>query len=144
MTMTGPPGWMKDIERCAMCGKCRSVCPVFEETGDETLVARGRIRLARALLEGEEPSGRLAYALKSCIRCMKCQDQCPSGVAYREIISGARREMASRAGVSLPIRFALRSVVTRPRLFRAGLTLAGASAISHGLAGSTSTAASPA
>ncbi|HOX36939.1 MAG TPA: (Fe-S)-binding protein [Candidatus Brocadiia bacterium] len=122
--MTDAPKWRSDIERCAMCGKCRSVCPVFQETGDEALVARGRIRLARALAEDEEASGRLAYALKSCIRCMKCQDQCPSGVAYREIISGARREMAEKRGVALPVRIALRHIVTRPRVFRAGLMTA--------------------
>jgi len=39
----------KEIAKCAKCGKCRSVCPVFLETGDETRVARGRISLAEAI-----------------------------------------------------------------------------------------------
>jgi len=45
----------KEIAKCSKCGKCRSVCPVFIETGNEGMVARGRIALAEALLEGEIP-----------------------------------------------------------------------------------------
>ena len=41
-----------EMDRCAKCGQCRSVCPVFIETGDEAGVARGRISLAEALLDG--------------------------------------------------------------------------------------------
>ncbi len=48
-----------EMDRCAKCGQCRSVCPVFIETGDEAGVARGRISLAEALLDG-----RIGYSAR--------------------------------------------------------------------------------
>ncbi|MEK7310164.1 MAG: (Fe-S)-binding protein [Planctomycetota bacterium] len=38
----------KELDRCAKCGQCRSVCPVFLALKDETLVARGRMAIIQA------------------------------------------------------------------------------------------------
>ncbi|HLD36691.1 MAG TPA: (Fe-S)-binding protein [Planctomycetota bacterium] len=38
----------KELDRCAKCGQCRSVCPVFLALKDETLVARGRLAIIQA------------------------------------------------------------------------------------------------
>ena len=35
------------------CGKCRSVCPVFKEMGNELYVARGKNKLAEKLVSGD-------------------------------------------------------------------------------------------
>jgi len=76
----------KDLDRCLLCGKCRSVCPVFEEVGLEMVSPRGRVALAGALANGNLP---LTQALKNeitnCLRCMACSEICPSQVRPDEV-----------------------------------------------------------
>ena len=33
--------WKTEVDKCSKCGKCHTVCPVFLETGDESMVSRG-------------------------------------------------------------------------------------------------------
>ena len=40
-------------ESCRSCGTCRSVCPIFAEVVREDSVARGKVALIRAVLDGE-------------------------------------------------------------------------------------------
>ena len=35
---------------CTQCGYCRSVCPIFEDLGWDSSVARGRVILAYGML----------------------------------------------------------------------------------------------
>lgn len=77
------------IDRCAKCGKCRMICPVFRETLDEKLVARARITLAESFLAGElRLDDELAELWKSCVKCARCGSICPSDVHGDEIAMG--------------------------------------------------------
>jgi ferredoxin len=51
----------KDRERCALCGRCEGVCPVF------------------AVKKGEEP-------MITCVRCGECMDVCPNGALNYKIV----------------------------------------------------------
>ncbi|MFX0204730.1 MAG: (Fe-S)-binding protein [Candidatus Hodarchaeota archaeon] len=74
------------IYRCVRCGVCRAkytenvrrVCPSREFTGGfEQHFARGRIAIARGLLEGEiDYSPELAESIGSCTTCGNCTQQC--------------------------------------------------------------------
>ncbi len=48
---------LKDLEeqirQCVKCGACQAHCPVFGEQKRESVVARGKVALAHALLEQE-------------------------------------------------------------------------------------------
>ncbi|RLA92464.1 MAG: Fe-S oxidoreductase [Deltaproteobacteria bacterium] len=78
--------YKEDIYKCAQCGVCRAkytkevryVCPVREHTGGfEHYFARGRILIARGILEGElNYSKRLAEAIYTCTMCGNCTQQC--------------------------------------------------------------------
>ncbi len=46
----------KEMMTCTMCGFCKSVCPVFEDVGWDTGVARGRVILAYGLMQKEIPA----------------------------------------------------------------------------------------
>ena len=37
--------WKEEVLKCIKCGSCLSVCPIYLETGQETLVARGKLAL---------------------------------------------------------------------------------------------------
>jgi glycolate oxidase iron-sulfur subunit len=114
-----------EMDRCAKCGQCRSVCPVFIETGDEAGVARGRISLAEALLDGRIGyTERLQDAFTMCLDCLRCDADCPSGVAHEVILQALRQGMARDIGAPWLARFALRHLLPRPRLFEIALRAA--------------------
>jgi glycolate oxidase iron-sulfur subunit len=113
------------MERCAKCGQCRSVCPVFIETGDEAAVARGRISLAEAMLDGRIGfSERLQESFTKCLDCLHCDADCPSGVAHELVLQAVRQGIAGDVGAPWLARFALRHLLPRPRLFEGALRLA--------------------
>jgi heterodisulfide reductase subunit D len=74
------------VYTCARCGVCREkydrltrkVCVVREHTaGFEPYYARGKIAIARAILEGElNYSEPIAEALTYCITCGSCMEAC--------------------------------------------------------------------
>jgi len=107
-----------ELAKCAKCGKCRAVCPVFLEVHDEGMVARGRIALAEAVLEGKlEFTGKVSEYLSTCIKCLRCVANCPSGVAYDLIIMELTRALAREKGISPSARMMFRFVLPHRRLF---------------------------
>lgn len=110
----------KELLKCARCGKCRSQCPVFLELGDEISVARGRIALLEAYLRGEVPfTDRIRESVMTCLRCLRCQKNCPSGVRVDTLLNFAREKMAEEFGVPLMGRLIFRALLPRRRLFNA-------------------------
>lgn len=118
-------GILKEIARCARCGKCRAVCPTFLVSGDEARVARGRINLAEALFKGD--AALTPYArevLTSCYGCLKCVEACPAGVNVDLVMQGARERAAREGGIPLLARWMFRRVLPRRRLYDAVIRLA--------------------
>lgn len=90
---------MEEINRCAACGVCHSVCPVYNLTGDETLSARGRIRILKAIIEDEiDPSKVGRSIFDRCLLCYACATACPSGVRTDKIWIYAREAFARYLG----------------------------------------------
>lgn len=110
--------WETEINKCAKCGKCRSICPVFLETGNESMVARGRISLADALRDGEIfHTELLRDYLLSCKKCLRCSSICPSGVDYDFIIQTMLDDLANHLGIWLIPKIIFRLFLTRRWLF---------------------------
>ncbi|HHT9140291.1 MAG TPA: 4Fe-4S dicluster domain-containing protein, partial [Candidatus Tripitaka californicus] len=115
----------REIDKCARCGKCRSVCPVFIETGDETRVARGRITLAEAIFQGEIfYSKELRDYIYSCKKCLRCQATCPSGVDFGLIVDALLEGIGKNMGIPLMAKFVLRYLLPRRRLFDLAIRVA--------------------
>jgi len=107
-----------EINKCAKCGKCRSICPVFIETGNESMVARGRISLAEALRNNEIfYTDLLRDYLLSCKKCLRCSSICPSGVDYDLIIQTMLDDLSNHLGIWLIPRMIFRFFLTRRWLF---------------------------
>lgn len=122
--------WKTEINKCAKCGKCRSICPVFIETGNESMVARGRISLAEALRNGEILHTELLRSyLLSCKKCLRCSSICPSGVDYDLIIQTMLDDLANHLGIWILPRIVFRLFLTRRWLFN--LLLKTASTFQH-------------
>ncbi|RLI13201.1 hypothetical protein DRO33_01615 [Candidatus Bathyarchaeota archaeon] len=108
--MTGrlklPEAALTEIYRCFRCGYCRSACPTFAVTGSESWNARGRLLLARALLEGQlEPTPGLLDRLFSCNSCLACEAVCPAVVEVVDALV-ALKEALITSGAELPDRIA--------------------------------------
>jgi len=58
---------MKELEHqlniCTRCGMCQAVCPLFEQTGIEADVARGKLALLEGLAEEMFKEAAEAYAV---------------------------------------------------------------------------------
>lgn len=112
------------VSTCMRCGNCQAVCPVYREVRREGAVARGKVAIAQALLNGEiEPESEAARQLDLCLTCTACVDGCPSGVHVDEVILAARAAVVRRRGLS-PAVAAVFAAVKRPRVLRAGAAAA--------------------
>lgn len=118
----------EQIIKCNKCGFCQATCRAYKEVLDESYCARGRVRLIKAVMDGQlEISEKYAEIIESCIQCLECAFTCPSGVGPDKIILAARQELVRRRGLPLPKRIALRHLFPhkgRLRVAFKGLRLA--------------------
>src|ERR1044071_6691073 len=111
---------------CIHCGLCLEACPTYVITGNENDGPRGRLYLMRAVAEGrlEKTSNAFATHIDRCLGCRACEQVCPAGVEYGQLLEASREvlleaqpksDLANRL-----LRFVLRHVWLSPwrlRLF---------------------------
>src|SRR5262245_61358054 len=116
------------LRACVHCGFCTATCPTYLLTGDELDGPRGRIYLAKDMLEKDRPADATTVKhLDRCLTCLACMTTCPSGVHYMHLVDHARqhiertyrRRMGERA-----LRALLAYVLPSAARFRAALRLA--------------------
>jgi NAD-dependent dihydropyrimidine dehydrogenase PreA subunit len=97
---------------------CQSVCPVFDQTGREADVARGKLALLSGLMESmfDDPEG-VYQRLNKCLLCGSCAANCPSGVSVQEIFLKARAILAGTMGLSPAKRLILKGMLANPARF---------------------------
>jgi glycolate oxidase iron-sulfur subunit len=110
---------------CIRCGLCLTSCPTYVLSGHEAEGPRGRVAMARALLEGHATlTPDLVAHEQNCLVCDACTAVCPAGVSMDPIQVALRTAMEPRLAPERPLhQRALRRVVFRNvfgdmRLFR--------------------------
>ncbi len=84
------------IIRCIHCGMCLAVCPTYNLTLFERSSPRGRIRLIKAVAEGELAMSPLFIdEMDLCLDCQACQTVCPAGVRYGQLVEASRAQIAA-------------------------------------------------
>ncbi len=80
---------------CIHCGLCLEACPTYVITGDENDGPRGRLYLMRAVGEGRLASDSTAFErhIDRCLGCRACEQVCPAGVEYGQLLEAARGEL---------------------------------------------------
>jgi glycolate oxidase iron-sulfur subunit len=115
---------------CVHCGLCLEACPTYVQTGDENDSPRGRIYLMRAVEEGRlsRDSESFDRHINRCLGCRACEQACPAGVQYGQLLEAARAELSGvekRRGLrERLLRLVLRHVWLSPARLRAALAFA--------------------
>jgi glycolate oxidase iron-sulfur subunit len=89
----------KALNACVQCGLCKTVCPTYNAEYDEAYSPRGRILLAKTLLEGKlNLSPEVAKRWDQCTLCRNCENICPNGVEYKELLVQVREQVNEKLG----------------------------------------------
>jgi glycolate oxidase iron-sulfur subunit len=105
---------------CIHCGLCLEACPTYVITGDENDGPRGRLYLMRAVGEGKLSNESRAFErhIDRCLGCRACEQVCPAGVEYGQLLEAARAELfgsATQRGFGYKaLRFALKHIWLQP------------------------------
>ena len=91
--------YLDEASQCVKCGICQHECPTYIATGDESMVARGRLALLEAVAEGDlKFSSGIADRMSKCTSCLSCVTNCPRGIDPVKIINAAKGEYFEKNG----------------------------------------------
>ncbi len=65
---------------CVKCGNCIAVCPAYLVTGDEAVTAKGKVALAKKLLEGKNVTPEETAKAFMCMHCKGCEEICQTNL----------------------------------------------------------------
>ncbi|MCM3707518.1 MULTISPECIES: (Fe-S)-binding protein [Cytobacillus] len=92
----------ESMKTCVRCGACRNVCPTLNITGREADGPRGRVLMARSLIEGNIPVNQeIKDQLDRCLLCSACVDACPIDVQVPDIVMLAKERIAAETETSV-------------------------------------------
>jgi len=114
-----------EFQKCMQCGKCRSVCPVFKEMGNELYVARGKNKLAEKIVSGElQITEKVKHAINECLNCKTCSANCPAGVSPEHVVLRLRWYITTQEGLGF-----FKALIFRQLVYRKWPLTIGAAAI---------------
>lgn len=84
----------EQLINCMHCGMCLPTCPTYELTGMERHSPRGRIRMIKAVADGELAiTENFIESINFCLDCQACVTSCPAGVKYGQLVEAARHHI---------------------------------------------------
>ena len=106
--------YFNELSKCVRCGTCKTLCPTYLNTLNETMGARGRVALLGELgLNKLAPTRVLADMIFSCMLCGACKDMCPTGINIPEVIYRGRTVLKDSYKKGRFLRTALKRSITR-------------------------------
>lgn len=113
------------LANCMKCGNCMEVCPIYKEIQTEAAVARGKLSLMEAVINGNtEISAGFDQRMAMCVSCKACAVKCPCGVKADELILRGRQAAVKARGLN-PIKKQVFALLSNRTLFDFVLRMAG-------------------
>ncbi len=79
----------REVSKCARCGACRHLCPVYSEENMEKTSPRGKNSLLMLFLKEGGSVDEMGKILESCTVCEACVEGCPNEVhTYKIVLLG--------------------------------------------------------
>jgi glycolate oxidase iron-sulfur subunit len=114
----------QELDKCMKCGNCMAVCPIYGTDKVETGVARGKVAVTEAVLDGtlslDDP--KVYEMMFNCLICRSCMQNCPTKVNFDKIMLALRAALVREKGVFWVKRLIF-SMLENPKLFDAGMKL---------------------
>ncbi len=106
--------FITEVSKSVRCGTCKSLCPTYAESRNESMGARGRVAMLGALCsEDLSPSKALAERIFNCLLCGACKGLCPLGIDIPEAIYHGRKLLQRSHKKGRLIKTALRYSITK-------------------------------
>ncbi|MHB8110142.1 MAG: FAD-binding protein [Syntrophorhabdaceae bacterium] len=83
---------------CAKCGNCIAVCPAYLVTGNEAMTAKGKIALAKKLIEGKELTKEEAEKVFMCMHCRACEEICQTNLELMALWDALEKRIEAKHG----------------------------------------------
>lgn len=83
---------------CAKCGNCIAVCPAYLVTGNEAMTAKGKIALAKKLIEGRELTKDEAEKVFMCMHCRACEEICQTNLELMNLWDALEKRIEEKQG----------------------------------------------
>lgn len=113
---------LKVEKRCAKCGACTPVCPVFRASSNEIYSARGKQHLAE-VFEDQQPGPVFEDIYSKCLLCGACSQVCPQHIDISEEVIEARSGFSGLYGEHGYQKYLARKALSRPELLGAARVL---------------------
>jgi glycolate oxidase iron-sulfur subunit len=114
----------QELDKCMHCGSCMAVCPIYATDKVEAGVARGKVAVAQAVLEGtlELDDPEVVSMLFNCLVCKSCMQGCPTKVDFARIMLAMRTAVVRKNGLPW-LKKAIFSTLKHPELFDRGMKM---------------------
>ena len=86
------------MHACAKCGNCIAVCPAYLVTNNEALTAKGKIALAKKLLDGKAVTPEEAANAFMCMHCKACEEICQTNLELMMLWDALEKRLEDQFG----------------------------------------------
>lgn len=83
---------------CAKCGNCIAVCPSYLISKNEEVTAKGKIALAKKLIEGRQITRQEAENVFMCMHCKACESICQTNLELMRLWDALESRMENKIG----------------------------------------------
>jgi FAD/FMN-containing dehydrogenase/NAD-dependent dihydropyrimidine dehydrogenase PreA subunit len=83
---------------CAKCGNCIAVCPAYLVTGNEAVTAKGKIALAKKLIDERPVTKEESENAFMCMHCKACEEICQTNLELMTLWDSLEKRIEANIG----------------------------------------------
>ena len=86
------------VHACAKCGNCLAVCPAYLVTQNEAVSAKGKLALAKKLLNNRKVTREEAANAFMCMHCKACEEICQTNLELMNLWAALEKRIEGSFG----------------------------------------------